>query len=137
MTAPLRPWNWSWYTLRLSHYRLMRLRLQITCARGWEGKLAQRLRMDAITECGAGTFSCRIRRPGRIDVRQPLSVVHLIRRLGPGPALAAAVDEYEAAVGLCRRGQPVSPELTERLARACRRVMVLFPHPPHTDLKLE
>jgi hypothetical protein len=114
--------------LRLTHHRLARLRLRLFCARGWEKALAHTLITDARAE--GLRFRCKVRRAGRIDVRWPASVVQLLRRLGPPPPLAAALDEYEAATALCRRGLPVDPALRARLAAACRRVMALFPHPP-------
>jgi len=118
----------TWYMLRLYHYRHQRLRLQIRCVRGWEVPLGKELRNLAASE--GLTFSCRATRAGRLDVRRAASLVQFLRRLKPAPALARALDAYEAATALCRRGQPVSPELAADLARACRRVMALFPHPP-------
>lgn len=126
----MRPWHWSWYCVRLVHYRLFRLRARLVCARGWEVALAAKLREDA--ERDGGAFRCRANHAGRIDVRWPPSVVLLLRHLSPPPPLAAAIDEYEAATALCRRGLPVDPALRERLSAACRRVMALFPHPPGT-----
>lgn len=132
----MRAWNWSWYCLRLHHYRPCRLRLRMYCARGWEAALARSLREDARAE--GLTFSCRATAKGRLDVRRAPSLVQALRRMGPSPALAAALEEYESATGLCYRGIPVDPALRERLTRACRRVMVLFPHPPglQRDLSL-
>jgi hypothetical protein len=97
----MRPWNWTWYTRAgpttgSAPALAYRLRLRL----GEGPRLALR------TDAPQGPPLPLRSHAGRIDVRWPASVVQLLWRPGPGEAPEAALAEYEAAAGLCRRGCP-------------------------------